>query len=417
MAEGILLSGKTQEAIQEYENIIKDHPKTEHSATALYQLGMIYQDGFGDLIKAKEMFDSCKIECPASKIAQEAIGKSANISKVEEYQKELSAEESEKSSKALFLLAELYFTQMNQPDSALTEYLVLADKYPQSEYAAKCLYAAAWILENIKHDSTQAENICKRILKDYPGSDYLKPAMEFLKVSYDSLEADNPEREYLKAEKMLLEYEDADSAAVLYNGIIQRFPLSTYAGKAAYAIAWITEYYANPGDSTVALAYQRVIDQYPNSEYADAARLKLGRAPTGRTPSTPPPQPEKPPEQQPDTSQIDTTSSSEPTIPMAPQPLKRGVFVYPESEKESGIKGRVGFKIIIDFEGKVLDAVSLNKTGNYWIDEAAKKAAMETTFDPQKIDATLLGGWFLYDVEVIPPNPDQDIHIDQTGTK
>jgi hypothetical protein len=74
----------------------------------------------------------------------------------------------------------------------------------------------------------------------------------------------------------------------------------------------------------------------------------------------------------------------------------------------------VGFKIIIDFEGKVLDAVSLNKTGNYWIDEAAKKAAMETTFDPQKIDATLLGGWFLYDVEVIPPNPDQDIHIDQT---
>jgi TonB family protein len=415
-----MLSDSTQEAIQEYDKIIKDYPKTAHSATALYQLGIIYQEKLGDLKKAKEMFDSCKAESPQSKIAQEALTKSANISKVEEYQKELSAEEAEKSCKALFLLAEFYLAQMNQPDSALAEYLLLAAKHPESEYAPKSLYAAAWILENIKKDTTRAKEVCERILKDYPGSDYLKPALEFLKVSPDSFEVSNPEREYLKAERMLLEYENVDSALVLYNGIIQQFPQSIYAGKAAYAIAWITEYYANRGDSTVILAYQKVIDQYPNSEYAEAARIKLGLAPTMRTPSTPPPQQQKPPEQpapdttQVDTTKIDTTSSSEPSIPMAPEPLTRGVFVYPESEKESGIKGKVGFKIMINFEGKVIDAVLVSKTGNYLIDEAAKKATMETTFDPLKIDATLLGGWFLYDVEVIPPQTDQDTHLDQT---
>jgi TonB family protein len=420
--EGILLSDSTQEAIQEYDKIVKDYPKTEHSATALYQLGMIYLEKFGDLKKAKELFDSCKAESPQSKIAHEALTKSANIAKVEEYQTELSAEETEKSCNALFLLAEFYLAQMNQPDSALAEYLLLAAKHPESEYASKSLYAAAWILENIKKDTTGAKEVYERILKDYSGSDYLKPALEFLKISPDSFEVSNPERKYLKAEKMLFEYENVDSALVLYNGIIQEFPQSIYAGKSAYAIAWITEYYANPGDSTVILAYQKVIDQYPNSEYAEAARLKLGLASTMGTPP-PPPQQQKPPEQstpdstQVDTTKTDTTSSSESSIPMAPEPLKRGEFVYPESEKESGIQGKVGLKIMIDFEGKVIDAALVNKTGNYWIDEAAKQAALKTTFDPQKIDAKLLGGWFLYDVEVIPPTTNQDSHIDQSGIK
>jgi TonB family protein len=414
IAEGILLSGKTEEAIQEYDDIIKDYPKTEHSTAALYQLGMIYQERFADLKKAKEMFDSCKTESPKSKVAQEALTRSANISKVEAYQKQLSEDETEESGKALFLLAEHYLTQMDQPDSALGEYLVLADKYPESEYAPKSLYAAAWILKNIKHDTTQAENIYQRILKDYPGSDYFKPAMEFLKVSPDSFEVDNPEREYLEVEKMLFEYENIDSALSLCDLIIQQFPTSECAMKATYAIAWIIEHCANPGDSTVALAYQKVIDEYPSSEYADAARIKLGHAPKMKTPPPALPSEEDSLEGQlSDTSQVDTTLSSGPEIPLAPEPLKRGEFVYPESEIESGIKGKVVAKIMIDFEGKVVDAILVSKTDNYWIDEAAKKAVLDTTFDPEKIDIMLLGGWFLYHQEVMPPEIDEDPSTDE----
>jgi TonB family protein len=303
---------------------------------------------------------------------------------------------------------------MNQPDSALAEYLGLADKYPESEYAAQSLYAAAWILENIKKDTTQAREIHQRILKDYPGSDYLKPAMEFLKVPLDSSGVENPEAVYLEAERMLEEYENVDSALILYNSIIERFPQSVYAGKSAYAAAWLMEHYANPEDSTVALAYQKVIDEYPNSEYADAARVKLGLAPKKETQPPPIPKPQELPEEgPPDTSQVDTSLAAGPSIPMAPEPLKRGEFVYPESEIESGIEATVVLKIMIDFEGKVTDAVLISKTDNYWIDEAAKKAALETTFDPEKIDMTLLGGWFLYDVEVKPPQTDEDSHIDQ----
>jgi len=415
IVEGILLSGNTDEAIKEYEEIIKDYAKTEHSAQALYQLGMIHQEEFGDLKKAKEMFDSCKTESPRSEIAQEALSKSANISKVEEYQTELSEAETEKHGRALFLLAELYLTQMNQPDSALAEYLALADNYPESEFAAQSLYAAAWILENIKKDAARAKEMYQRIVKEYPATDYSKPAAKFLGLSYESIQVDTPEREYLEAERMLLEYENVDSALLLYNGIIERFPQSSYAGEAAYAVAWITEHYANPGDSTVALAYQKVIDLYPNSEHADAARTKLGRAPKKKAPLPPSPEEEELAGEQPtDTVQVDTTSTSGPSVPMAPNPLKAGEFVYPESEIESGIEATVVFKIMIDFEGNVMDAVLVSKTDNYWIDEAAKKAAMETTFEPDSIDALDLGGWFLYDVEVRPPDVEDNL-IDQSG--
>ena len=99
---------------------------------------------------------------------------------------------------------------------------------------------------------------------------------------------------------------------------------------------------------------------------------------------------------------------------MAPKPQKAGEFVYPESEIESGIQATVVLKIMIDFEGKVMDAVLVSKTDNYWIDEAAIKAAKETTFDPDSVDMALLNQWLLYDVEVRPPPVDDGL-IDQSG--
>jgi len=71
-------------------------------------------------------------------------------------------------------------------------------------------------------------------------------------------------------------------------------------------------------------------------------------------------------------------------------------------------------KIRIDFEGTVSDAQVVNSLENMWIDEAAREAALNTTFDPEKMDPMQLGGWFLYSVEVIPPDESKDIHSDPT---
>jgi TonB family protein len=415
IAEGYYFLDELSLSMDEYFQITETYPRTEQSAKAYFQLGQIYEHQFGDLVEAKKMYDSCKSESPGSQIAKEALTQSANISKIEQYQKEMSQEETDKSSTALFLLGELYLLQMNQPDSALVEYLTLVDKFPQSEYAAKSLYAAAWIYENIKKDSVETENIYLRILTEYPQSEYQKPALKFLNASPDLIDTLNPEKLYQEAESLLFVENDVYSALILYDLIIEQFPQSSYASKSAYAKAWTTEHFLNPGDSSVVLAYQEVIDKYPESKYAEEASIKLGFS--KRVQPTLPPPPPQPPPTQPDTTrdttQIATPDTSGPQVPKAPIPLQRGQFVYPETEILSGIKGTVVLKIRIGFDGRVTEAQVVNSLGNVWIDEAAKKATLETTFDPQKIDPMELGGWFLYTVDVIPPSQG-DTHIDPT---
>ncbi len=417
VAEGFYFLDELCLAMEEYYDITESYPRTEESAKAYFQLGQIYQDRFGELDQARQMYEKCKNESSRSEIAKQALAQIANISKIEEYKSQLSDEETADPGKPLFLLGELYLTQMNQPDSALTEYLALADQFPQSEYAPKSLYAAAWILQNIKHDTVEAEEIYRRLLAEYPESDYQKPALEFLNASVESfaLETDNAEWFYQKAEELLFEEHQVDSAMALYDLIIEQFPHSQYASKSAFAKAWTMEHFANPGDSTVVLAYQEVIDNYPESEYAQEARIKLGFS--RRTQPTKPPAREVLVEEEQDTTTSELPDTSGPQIPKAPTPLKRGQFVYPETEILSGIKGAVVLKIRIEFDGTVSEAEVVNSLENPWIDEAAKKAALETTFDPEKIDMMQLGGWFLYTVEVKPPDTSDDSKLDQGDWK
>ena len=149
------------------------------------------------------------------------------------------------------------------------------------------------------------------------------------------------------------------------------------------------------------LAYQELIDKYPGTEYADFARKKLGV----RIAKAPAPAPQQTQPAPVDTTSDTTTAPAVPSgIPRAPQPLVKGTFIYPQSQIESGIKGKVVLKIKIDFTGRVEEVIVLNSLDNAEIDEAAKNAALNTTFDPMDIDPMELAeGWFLYEVDVNPP--------------
>jgi len=411
IARGHLLQDSTDLALKEYDDVTVSAPKTEESSQAYYQMGTIYQDRLQDLKKAKEMFDKAHKEKPQSEIAQKALAKGANLAKLEEYQKQLT--EAEKPEVTLYLLAEAYLFEMNRPDSAMAEFTILAEDYPESEFAPKSLYAVAWILENLKEDREGAKEYYLRLLDRYPNSDYSYLARSFLGISEDSLSLDLPQGLFQEAEILLLKQGDVDSATSLYQKIVQDFPYSRFAPASKYALTWAQEQYQNPGDSTVILAYQELVDTYPESEYADAARLKLGiKKP--KKPKTPPKEEPPPPEEGADTL-AQAEEEQKPEFPLAPQPKTRGEFVYPESELESGIKGKVVFKIRIDnFSGEVYEAEMVNSLDNHYIDEAAKEAAMQTVFEPDSIDVMHIGGYFLYEVEVKPPGQ-TDPTLDKTG--
>ncbi|HVP35436.1 MAG TPA: TonB family protein [Terriglobales bacterium] len=402
IAEGYWLSDSLDLALKKYEEVALTYPQTEQSAEAYYRSGLINLEEKRDLKKAQEFFDKTKTDRPASPFAKSALEKSADISKLTSFQEQVTKEESLKVAEPIFNLAEFYLTQMNLPESALVEYQTVVEKYPESGYAPKSVYAIAWIYENIYQDSAKAQEYYRKIIDQYPNSDYSKKALDYLSLPGESLQVNLAEKEYAAAESLLFQEKKVDSARVILQKIVSDYPQSRYACKAECALAWSLEQYRNPGDSSVALAYQAIIDKYPQTEYADFAKKRLGIK-LVRAPIPPPQQGTTPPV--PADSSKDTTKTNSPTpgIPNAPEPKVKGTYYYPESQREAGIKGKVVLKIRIDFTGKVTEVEVINSLNNQELDDAAKDAAMRTQFEPSKILPTQFGEWFRYEIDVAPP--------------
>jgi len=408
LAEGYNLSGEEQKAIQVFQEINTAYPKTEASAQAFYQTGLIHQNQKEDLKTAKEFYEKAKEERPGSEFAKLALQKSADIAKLEEYQKSLSSEETEESAKTRFLLAEFYLTQMDKPDSALAEYRSLVESHPNSEYTPKALLAMAWICHTHLGDTVGSKKICEEILEKYPNSDYTKPAKKFLNIYPEILALDMPEILHLQAESLLLIHHQVDSALAIYQKIIEQFPSSSWGAKALYAMVWAKENYELLPDSEILLAYQEILDKYPDSKYASVAEAKLGK----KKPKTV------------DTTAVDTSASlavdsipkdslaANPDVdieqlkkqyPRPPLPKFKGPVIYPITRLDQKITGRVGMKIMIDFLGAVREATVLYTSGYPDIDKAAQDAALKTLFDPLLIPPEQYNSWFFYELLVLPP--------------
>jgi len=387
IAECKLKLGHSEEAIKEYASITEEFPQTQESAQALYGLGVIYEDELKDLKKAKEFFEKSTKEMPKSDVAQKAQERSADIVKLQEYRDQLSGEEAEKSVKTLFLLAEMYLMELNEPDSALSAYSSVIEHFPETSYAPRSAYAISWIWDKVKGDSLQARRAYKRIVQDYPQTPYAQKARKWLGLP--PLVEKEPAKElFMKGEDFLLQGK-VDSALAYYAQTAKDYPQSRYAPKALYALGWI---YENREDS-LRLAketYQDLIDEYPESEYTLLARKKLGEKipqPTSAPPET--------------SAQVSPEVAAADSLPLAPPPLKAGEFSLPPGT--TAPQGTVLVRIRIDQFGDVKEAHLVESTGNKSLDWAIEDAARQTHFDPAMIDRKLFNSWFLYPFEAKPP--------------
>ena len=80
---------------------------------------------------------------------------------------------------ARFLLAEVYHLNLNQDSTALSQYQKVADSFPQSDYAAKALYAAAWIKHN-RLKSVDSIAAYQAVIDRYPRTVYAQEARRVL---------------------------------------------------------------------------------------------------------------------------------------------------------------------------------------------------------------------------------------------
>jgi len=182
MALGYEWDGDLDAAIDMYERITIEHPRTDASAQAFYELGLIYQYELEDLEKARSYYSNAREEKRKSPVYEDATKRASTLSLLEEYsQYEQDAEkdstdavDTEKLEQAAhnqFLLGELFLFDLEKPDSALTAFTVLLDRYPQSRLAPKAMLALAHIYREDMGDTITADSIMRNLLSEYPDRD------------------------------------------------------------------------------------------------------------------------------------------------------------------------------------------------------------------------------------------------------
>jgi len=420
------LQGDYEVAMETYYKLIGEFPRTEESAIAFYHLGSIYQFQRFDLDSAKAMYDSSTAIRAKSPVSNTAVSRSADIAKLDSYRTGKSAEAVDDAIESQYLLAELYLTQLDQPDSALNEYQTLVDSFPDSRYAPNALLAIGWVKENVHGDTAAAQRYYRRVLEEYPHSDLIPDAMEKLGIDPETTEFDYPARRYREAERLLFSERDYRAANELFQSIIDDFPESEFTPKASWAIAWSLSnfhtiappFYPDSGDviidSTYILAYQRVMESYGSTKYGQSAGSLLGGQPAAKPRARQ--QVEETPE---DTSSIETETQIDSLaildslqraideeirqLERAPENPTKPVFEYPVSAYSIPVDEQllIKFKVRINFIGEVTEWQILIGSGYEDIDRAAEEVMKDTVFDATKIDPQFYDGWFYY--EYFPP--------------
>jgi TolA-binding protein len=211
------------EAIVAYSKINYIAPQSPLIPQALYQIGRLQYQETGEYQKSKDTFVKLIAAYPETPVAGDGQ----------------------------FYLAELYEEKLDKPDEAVTNYRILVETYPKSQYAVKSLQRVADIMAD-KEKYTEAIASYHQIFELYPQDPFApnalleiesiyrrklekyEKAIEVLKLyaTQFSLREDAAERLYDAAEMYVDELNNKEAAISTYNEVISKFPNSNYAEKA-----------------------------------------------------------------------------------------------------------------------------------------------------------------------------------------
>ena len=169
-------------------------------------------------------------------------------------------------------LANLFFTDLNFPDSAKYYYDRVLNDYPDNHYYVKTLYAEGsyYLTEG---NQTKADSLFQIIYDNYPDTEvYTEAARQLGKLSTDS-ETDPAYPVFLDAEQKYFDSK-IDSAIAGYLSIYRDYSSSPLAPKALLAAGYIVENDLHNIDSA-AVIYEKLKKDYPDSPYFREIGIKL----------------------------------------------------------------------------------------------------------------------------------------------
>jgi TolA-binding protein len=288
MAEGYEYDDDLLQAEVTYQDVAETSSRKPWQAMAYYRLGLIYQLDYDQLGRAKEYYDQAAQTDRATPISSDAIMRSSDIGKLETFTRTTLDSTAtpaaiDEAAYSQYLLAELYWLKLDKPDSAMLEMRYLVDSFATSYYAPKAMISLAEMTREQSSDDATADSLLKSMLRKYPQSDFAPDALEALGLKGTAADTGYAAIYVDKAEDFMLNGENYDSARAYYQLVVNRFPESEYYVPSKFALIWLEETYASPGDSSVYYAYKEFADSFPGNEWANVALRRTGAAPAARS--------------------------------------------------------------------------------------------------------------------------------------
>lgn len=165
LADLCMETGDVEEAKAIYVELAQSG-EANTAAEAFFELAQIYERR-DSIDLAAAYYDSALVKSPNSEYGLGARKKSDVLRRIQSL-----TTSAEDTIKAQFLLAEIYFSDLDDLPRALEGYQRVYNEYPNSRWAPKALYAHFWIAKNIYEDDTLAARLAQTIIRDYPRTEY-----------------------------------------------------------------------------------------------------------------------------------------------------------------------------------------------------------------------------------------------------
>ncbi len=290
----LIQSGKTKDAVEEFEIITAGTGPEEVRGKAWYRLGLIHQHTNADFEKAQECYqeaynllsegemradaqqrlDALK-KLPALRDSVESLAMTDDTTIVSDSTDTLDRDSSLNA--ARYKLGEVFWLRLDEPDSALNWFAAInSDTTADPEETMKALYARAWIERYVKADTTRSDSLYEALIEKYPGTLYAKRSQKDMEVpvTIETME-DSAFQAFRSAERLYFVDDDPKGAYVAYQKVALNYPDSEYAPKSLYAAAWLCDNVLNY-DVAGRKLYEKLCDKYPDSEACtEAAAPKL----------------------------------------------------------------------------------------------------------------------------------------------
>jgi tetratricopeptide (TPR) repeat protein len=318
---------------------------------------------------------------------------------------------------SLYALAELYWFQLDKPDSAMKQMQELLTLFPKSDKSPQAMIALAQMYRDYKADTATADSLLHEALKRFPRSDHTPEALSALGLLGTPADTGYPQYYMHRADSFLVDAKQYDSARFYYSYVSKRFRLSRYRAQAAFNAIWVTENYLSPGDSSVALAYRNFADSFSTSTFAQEANRRLTYVPPPKVArpvakkksdaekaedslaALGPNLVAKAAEPVPESTKtyVDPRTAAfvgpkkEELIILDLKPTEIGVeFVYPtEAYSIDGTNFELYFQILIDVTGRVIDVSLKVPTSSDELNRRAQQTVASMRFDPLAVSSEL----------------------------